>query len=143
MLNRLKSLLKKPQALNLSFKKTSYAQSGEDLIVDFIFNHIGISNPSYLDIGAHHPFYLSNTAHFYEKGCKGINIEPDPELFKLFTHYRKDDLNLNIGIGAGKGNADFYIISTPTLNTFSKHEAEHYINEGDYRITGIINVPIN
>ncbi|MDF2433976.1 MAG: hypothetical protein JWP44_3607 [Mucilaginibacter sp.] len=143
MINHLKSLIKKPKDPNLRFKKTSYSQSGEDLIIDFIFNHIGISHPSYLDIGAHHPFYLSNTAHFYERGCRGINIEPDPELIKLFVQYRKEDLNLNIGIGAEIGNADFYIISSPTLNTFSKKEAENYINEGDYKITNIINIPVN
>ena len=143
MLNRLKLLIKKPKALNLSFQKISYSQTGEDLIIDFIFTHIGISKPGYIDIGAHHPYYLSNTAYFYEKGCRGINIEPDPELFKLFTKYRKEDINLNIGIGAEKGNADFYVISSPTLNTFSKHEAENYIKEGDYRITNTINTPIN
>ena len=31
---------------------------------------------------------------------------------------------------------DFYIISSPTLNTFSKEEAEKYSLEGDYTITG-------
>jgi FkbM family methyltransferase len=143
MLNRLKSLIRKPKALNLSFQKTSYSQTGEDLIIDFIFTHIGIAKPTYIDIGAHHPYYLSNTAFFYEKGCRGINIEPDPELFKLFTKHRNEDINLNIGIGAEKGNADFYIISSPTLNTFSKQEAENYIKEGDYRITNTINIPIN
>ena len=143
MINRLKSLIKKPKVPDLSFQKISYSQTGEDIIVDFIFNHIGIANPTYIDIGAHHPYYLSNTAHFYEKGCRGINIEPDPELFKLFTKHRKEDINLNIGIGAENSNADFYIISSPTLNTFSKQEAENYIKEGDYKITGTINVPIN
>ncbi len=135
--------LSKPKPLNVQFRKTSYSQSGEDLIIDFIFTHLGISKPSYLDIGAHHPFYLSNTAHFYEKGCRGINIEPDPELFKLFPQYRKDDINLNIGMGTEKGVAEFYIISSPTLNTFSKHVAESYINEGDYRIVNSVNVPID
>ena len=29
---------------------------------------------------------------------------------------------------------DFYVISTPTLNTFSKEEAENYSDQGDYKI---------
>lgn len=123
--------------------KFSYSQSGEDLIVKYIFDSLNIKEPSYIDIGAHHPFYLSNTALFYQMGCNGINIEPDPDLFKLFTKHRKNDINLNIGVGDQNRTADFYIISTPTLNTFSKKEAENYINLGDYRIVKTINIPIN
>lgn len=126
-----------------NWAKSSFSQSGEDLIVKYIFDNLNIEKPSYIDVGAHHPFYLSNTALFHQMGSNGVNIEPDPELFKLFPKYREYDLNLNIGIGAEKSLADFYIISTPTLNTFSKKEAENYINEGDYRIVNVINIPIN
>jgi FkbM family methyltransferase len=137
------SVLKNPFNKKDIWVKSSYSQSGEDLIVKFIFDCLEIEKPSYLDIGAHHPFYLSNTALFYQSGSTGINIEPDPQLFKLFIKHRKKDLNLNIGIGSEKSTADFYIISTPTLNTFSKKQAENYINEGDYRIVDTINIPLN
>lgn len=123
--------------------KKSYSQSGEDLIIKFLFDNLNIEKPSYLDIGAHHPFYINNTALFHELGSTGINIEPDPTLFKAFPKHRKDDINLNIGIGTEESNADFYIISSPTLNTFSKTEAEKYKEEGNYSITDVINVPIN
>ncbi len=126
-----------------NYKKTSYAQAGEDLIVRFLFDELQVFRPSYIDIGAHHPFFLSNTALFYEAGCRGINIEPDPMLFEAFKKLRPDDTNLNIGIGAENGEADFYIISAPTLNTFSKEEAEGYKKEGDYYITQTLRMPIN
>lgn len=41
--------------------QTSYSQCREDLIDRFIFSKINLSKPFYLDIGAHHPNYLSNT----------------------------------------------------------------------------------
>jgi hypothetical protein len=63
-----------------SDRKVSYSQSGEDVIVDFIFQILKIQKPSYLDVGAHHPSYLSNTYLFYQKGCQGVCIEPDPVL---------------------------------------------------------------
>lgn len=116
------------------FKKKSYAQSGEDLIIKYIFDCLNISTPTYLDIGAHHPFYLSNTALFYENGSVGVNIEPDPNLFINFKKFRKKDINLNIGVSDHENVLDFYIISTPTLNTFSKEEAEKYSIEGNYKI---------
>jgi FkbM family methyltransferase len=123
--------------------KSSYSQSGEDLIVKFLFDELQIKNPSYIDIGAHHPFYLSNTALFYQMGSTGINIEPDPQLFKRFIKYRKKDINLNIGIGETETEADFYLISSPTLNTFSAEEASNYKLEGDYEVTGVIKTQIS
>ncbi|WPU91636.1 FkbM family methyltransferase [Mucilaginibacter sabulilitoris] len=122
--------------------RTSYSQCGEDLIIKFIFDQLQIHHPSYIDIGAHDPFYLSNTALFYQLGSKGINIEPDPALFKTFANHRKHDINLNIGIGQASGAAKFYIISNPTLNTFSKAEAEGYFREGPYIVKEVIDVPV-
>ncbi|MDB5014019.1 MAG: Methyltransferase, FkbM family, partial [Daejeonella sp.] len=34
------------------YSKNSYSQCGEDLIIQYIFNLRGISQPSYVDIGA-------------------------------------------------------------------------------------------
>jgi FkbM family methyltransferase len=87
-----------------------------------------------MDIGAHHPFGLNNTAIFYENGSRGINIEPDPTLIKAFIEHRPNDINLNIGIADKKSVLDFYIINDPVLNTFSREEAEKYHKEGNFRI---------
>jgi FkbM family methyltransferase len=140
--------LKTKARLNWSFKgltgvefgKISYSQSGEDIIVQYIFDCLNIEKPSYLDIGAHHPFYLNNTAIFYKKGSRGINIEPDPNLFIMFPEIRPKDINLNIGIGINQGESNFYVISTPTLNTFSKEEAEKYQKEGDFKIINTLKI---
>jgi len=131
-------LFKKPKIS--PHRKISYSQSGEDLIVKYIFGCLGLQSPDYIDIGAHDPFYLSNTAIFYESGSRGINIEPDPGLFKNFITYRPDDKNLNIGISNTEDVKDFYIINVPTLNTFSKEEAERYSSEGDYFISNTIKI---
>ncbi len=125
------------------YKKISYAQSGEDVIIDFILTAIGINNPTYIDIGAHHPFYLSNTAFFYEKGCRGICIEPDPILFQEIKKYRKYDICLNVGIGLDeKDEADFYIMTASTLNTFSKEQALEYESYGNTKIKKIKKIPL-
>ena len=128
--------------------KKSYSQSGEDLIVDFILeHHLRIPKPTYLDIGAHEPTYLSNTYHFYEKGCNGVCIEPDRFLFEAFKKKRKRDLCLNVGIGfEQQSRASFYVMSTKSLSTFSKSEAERYQSYGEHRIEQVILVdliPIN
>lgn len=125
------------------YEKRSFSQSGEDLIVQFIFNELGIQKPTYLDIGAHHPFYINNTAIFYLKGCRGINIEPDPSLYANFIKERRDDINLNTGVGVKEALMDFYVMNVPTLNTFSKQEAENYSREGDYHIKEVKQINVN
>src|SRR5689334_18987985 len=65
----------------------SYSQCGEDIIIDHVFRLRGIPSPSYIDIGANHPYFINNTAMFYERGCRGINIEANPQLLSAFQTY--------------------------------------------------------
>lgn len=125
----------------------SFSQCGEDLLVSYIFNLRGIQRPSYIDIGAHDPYFLSNTALFYSMGSRGINIEANPELINKFQEYRPDDINLNIGIGTYESELDFYFMKDSTLSTFSKKEADFMIINGKYlseikkiKVTTISNV---
>lgn len=144
VLNKLHKIYKrvKVKTLDKKYEKISFSQCGEDLIIKFIFDSLGISKPSYIDIGAHHPYYISNTALLYKSGSRGINIEPDPTLFKKFIRHRPDDRNLNVGIGSSNSVCDFYIISTPSLNTLSKEEAEKYSEQGDYKIKSIEKIKV-
>jgi FkbM family methyltransferase len=120
--------------------KKSYAQSGEDLIVDHIFHSIGIQKPTYIDIGAYHPENMSNTALFYERGATGINVEPDPVLFSEFARARPRDVNVNAAIGEESGEVDFFRFSVPTLNTVSASEASHLASSGTYSVESIYKV---
>ncbi len=122
--------------------KRSYSQCGEDLIIDFIFGQIGVSRPSYIDIGAHHPYYLNNTAFFSKKGSRGINVEPDPHLFGEFVSKRPNDINLNVGVGEKNGQMAFYIMSTPTMNTFSKEGADNLVANFGFTIKEVRSTPL-
>lgn len=123
--------------------KTSYSQCGEDIIIRYIFQHIGIKKPTYLDIGAHHPFIISNTALLYKNGSTGVCVEPDSTLFKIIKKYRKKDICLNIGVGLDtkKKDADFYVMSAKVLNTFSKEEAERFVKDEGQKIESIQKIP--
>lgn len=109
---------------------TSFSQCGEDILVQYIFNLRGISKPSYLDIGANHPYFISNTALFYKKGCRGINIEANVQLINEFYRTRPDDINLNVGISDQGGEMDFYSMEDNTLSTFSKSECDFMVANG-------------
>ncbi len=77
----------------------------------------------YVDVGAHHPVRYSNTYYFYNKGWKGINIEPTPTAIRPFKILRSRDTNLNIGVATHPGNLTFYCFNEPALNTFSEDVA--------------------
>lgn len=86
----------------------TYAQHGDDLVILNMFTSLGIEKPSYLDIGAHHPELLSNTALLYKRGSRGINVEANPNLMGPFLERRPQDINLNVGVAAKPGSLTFY-----------------------------------
>jgi FkbM family methyltransferase len=124
------------------YEKKSYSQCGEDLIVDYIFGLRKYKYPTYIDIGANDPFFISNTALFYQKGCRGLNIEANPKLINKFDVHRPHDINLNIGVGKAEGLLDFYVMNEPTLSSFSMFECNEYIKTGKYNITEIIKIKV-
>lgn len=122
--------------------RLSFSQSGEDLIVDFIFRVLRIEKPTYLDLGAYDPFHFSNTAYFYLSGSSGVNVEPNPEQYRRFLDLRPQDVNLNVGVADRRGEKEYYRLDAPTLNTFSREEAERYEREAGHRILGQVLIPI-
>jgi FkbM family methyltransferase len=109
--------------------QAAYSQFGEDLIIGHLFHSIGIQQPTYLDIGANNPKFISNTYYFYQRGSRGVLVEPNPRLCKLLRSARPGDVVLEIGIGlTSQAEADFYVFGgiADGLSTFSKEEARHW-----------------
>lgn len=123
-------------------KKTSYAQCGEDLIVDYAARTLGLEQVRHLDLGAHHPIYLSNTYFFYCQGHRGVCVEADASLLPAFRQHRPLDITLNAGVGPKDAQMPFYVMTTPTLNTFSRAEAERYASYGRERIERVEQVEV-
>lgn len=132
----------------------TYSQHGEDRIIYEAFKHMGFFRdgnlPTYIDVGAHHPYEISNTALFYQMGCHGINIEANPELIEAFKIERPDDINLCFGIGAEEGTLPFYITAHSGLNTFKRENLEYneFLTEQNtgqrecFDIKKVIDIPI-
>lgn len=116
------------------YYRKSWSQCGEDLILRYLFDLLHIPRPSYIDIGAHHPWYFNNTYLFYRQGARGINVEPDPSLYAGLRKERRHDINLNAGIGPREAEMDFYVMSSRTLSTFSAAEARKHVERHGLRI---------
>lgn len=116
----------------------SYSQYGEDIILAKILKVK--KNGFYIDIGAHHPTDLNNTQYFYNRGFRGINIEPNPELIEEFYVQRPEDINLNVGVAPNEGEMEFYLVEASTLSTFNKEAAHQSCEIYKTKIKGQITV---
>ena len=68
--------------------KISYSQSGEDLILLKYLNYKKIEKGRYLDIGAFHPRWASNTHLLHKRGFEGICVDLDERRLKWFRFAR-------------------------------------------------------
>lgn len=141
MINKIYNKFRK--IIGTAYINKSYAQCGEDLVIDFLAQKFGWKKFTYLDIGTNHPKKFNNTYLFYKKGCRGVCVEPDAELIKKIKFARPNDTVINVGLSAGEESvADFYIMSVNTLNTFNKEDAEELDREGIYTIKKVVKVPL-
>lgn len=127
---------------NRASGQKSYSQSGEDRLLWFLANAVGLEKPSYLDIGAYDPWFINNTALFYKNGSRGWNIEPNFRLYEKFLKDRKEDGNLNIAIGATTGRCTLYEMSQASLSTILEDEAKRLEKEESAKIISTRNIDV-
>lgn len=114
------------------FSQMSYAQEGEDLILNRFFNNK--KTGFYIDVGAHHPKRYSNTFSFYKKGWRGINIDAMPGSMSSFNKQRPEDINIEVGVSKTEQVLTYYIFNELALNTFSESEAKKKDGLRSYKI---------
>jgi FkbM family methyltransferase len=123
------------------YAKRSYAQEGEDLLLERIIGKQ--SKGFYVDVGAHHPVRFSNTYLFYKRGWHGINIEPNSRVIGLFKRYRPNDVNLELGISERPGELTYWMFDEPALNSFDRELSEKRDRETAYSMTGTRKVKVD
>ena len=100
----------------------SYAQNLEDVVLYRALKHV--ERGFYIDVGAWHPTIDSVTRAFYDRGWRGINVEPNPEYFQLLREERPKDINLNAAVGTYKGKVVFYEVLHTGLSSVNKDYAD-------------------
>jgi FkbM family methyltransferase len=122
--------------------QVSYSQAGEDIIIDMLFMGVGISRPSYLELGTNHPKMGNNTYKFYRKGARGVLVEAAPSLIPTIRRTRPLDKVLNIGVGEQSGNSlRFYEFDCSGINTFDEREAKIRSDNG-HKVKQVTTIPI-
>lgn len=97
---------KKKEAPAPSTKDVFYAHYGEDVVLKYIFKNQ--ESGFYVDVGCYHPSFFSNTKKLYDKGWRGVNIDPNIDTIKLFNIDMPDEINLNFAIATKEGEAEYY-----------------------------------
>jgi FkbM family methyltransferase len=97
----------------------SFSQAGEDVILGGYMTQK--QRGFYVDIGAFHPYMLSNTFRFYRKGWSGINIDAAPGSMEAFKKLRPRDINIEAAISETSEQLTYYYLGAGnSMNTFSK-----------------------
>jgi FkbM family methyltransferase len=127
-----------------AFGHTTFSQFGEDVIIANLFALLAVVRPTYLDIGAHHPLHVSNTALMHLRGSRGVNVEANPDLISPFHEFRSNDVTVNVGVGAKAGRLNFYRIDAFSgRNTFDKDVAEAFVREHpEFKIADTLQVDV-
>lgn len=103
-----------------------YAQNFEDLYLQRIFS--GIDNGFYIDAGAWHPTVDNVTAIFYQRGWRGVNIEPVEEIFNILNSERPQDVNLCLAV---VGSSDPHTASLLIVSDDPTISGQHHLELAD------------
>lgn len=106
----------------------SYAQNFEDVILWRALSEV--THGFYVDVGAGSPIDDSVTLAFYERGWRGINVEPGLGPFHQLTANRPRDVNLRLALGASEGVGTLMAFGNAGLSTLEPSVAAQRMSEG-------------
>ncbi len=106
----------------------SYAQNFEDVMLHRALQDV--DRGFYIDVGAQHPTNDSVTRAFYERGWRGINIDPVPQWAELLRTERPHDINLQLALGAEGGHKLMFSVADTGLSTDNEAFVRRHIAAG-------------
>lgn len=102
----------------------SYAQNFEDVMLWRALKHI--EKGFYVDVGAQHPVIDSVSKAFYERGWRGIHVEPVPQYAELLRKDRPDETVLQVALADTDGTLELNVIPDTGLSTAVDAYAQRY-----------------
>jgi FkbM family methyltransferase len=122
---------------------SSYSQAGEDAVLRFLFKDypIELRDVSYLDIGARHPVFGSNTFLFYCAGSTGVCVDADITFIEMQREMRPRDKILNVAVATSDAAEGTFYFMEGGGSTLDKAEADHRASLGTTSIKEVLKVP--
>ncbi len=111
-------LLWRYSSAELGLANIFWSQFGEDILVRNCFpsDYRG----TYVDVGAFHPIYLSNTYALYRNGWNGLAIDANEGMRPLFEKFRSRDQFVHSAVGI-EGQVKMTMFHQGAFNCVEKH----------------------
>jgi FkbM family methyltransferase len=106
----------------------SYAQNYEDVTLYRALR--AVEHGFYIDVGAHDPVNDSVTQAFYQRGWRGINIEPSPHWHARLAAQRPEDINLPVAISDTEGSVVLHEVANTGMSTLVAEVAQDHQQRG-------------
>jgi len=106
----------------LGLGQLTYSQFGEDILIRGFFRDkpVGV----YVDVGAFHPIYYSNTYALYKSGWNGLAIDANGSFERLYKKFRPRDIFVHAAVGQSEGKAHFVHFSSGAFDRLQKFASE-------------------
>jgi len=110
----------------------SYAQNFEDVMLWRALGHLKAGFPAgfYIDVGAQDPVVDSVSLAFYERGWRGIHVEPIPRYAEMLRLQRPDETVIQSSVGTGRQKCRFFEIPDTGLSTGDSKIAQQHRSAG-------------
>jgi FkbM family methyltransferase len=106
----------------------SYAQNFEDVMLWRALGHV--ENGFYIDLGAQDPIVDSVSLAFYERGWRGIHVEPTPSYAQMLRVQRPGDMVIEAAVGNTGDMLAFFEIPDTGVSTADPQIAEQHRARG-------------
>lgn len=106
----------------------TYAQNAEDVMLWRALQRV--EHGFYIDVGAQDPVVDSVTKAFYERGWRGINIEPVHHWYERLIEDRVHDINLCVAASDHAGEMQLFEVEGTGLSTSNPNFAQQHRESG-------------
>ncbi len=106
----------------------SYAQNFEDVMLWRALRHV--DRGFYVDVGAQDPIVDSVSMGFYERGWRGVHVEPVAIYADMLRAKRPEDRVVQAALGAARGVLQLFEVSGTGLSTASRDIAQRHAAAG-------------
>jgi FkbM family methyltransferase len=109
----------------------SYSRNLEDVVLHRVFGDVGVG--TYVDVGAGHPLWDSNTYALYRRGWRGVVVEPllrFKPYNEAWNELRPGDTRVSSMAGAGIGKRELQIFESLQLSTGCAEVADLWTRGG-------------
>ena len=109
------------------FPRLHWSQTGEDVVLARLLTG---ARGTYVDVGAGHPIFGSNTYFLYRRGWSGVVVDPNPKYRRAFKKLRPRDRYETVALGSSNSTTTLYVFDREYFSTTQRSVADRLRGDG-------------